>query len=123
MFELLATDATTRARRGRLTTAHGTVQTPVFMPVGTQGTVKSLIKAGAAAAHIEDQVGAKRCGHRPNKVTVGVEEMCDWIKAAAQACGGGGGGRPDTAQAGGKDPDRVNEAMDVARRVAQEATA
>ena len=47
----------------------------------------------------------------------------DWIKAAAQACGGGGGGRPDTAQAGGKDPDRVNEAMDVARRVAQEATA
>ena len=42
MFELLATDATTRARRGRLTTAHGTVQTPVFMPVGTQGSVKTL---------------------------------------------------------------------------------
>ncbi len=42
MFELLATDATTRARRGRLTTAHGTVETPVFMPVGTQGSVKTL---------------------------------------------------------------------------------
>ena len=44
-------------------------------------------------------------------------------RPSPQACGGGGGGRPDTAQAGGKDPARVDEAMDVARRVAQEATA
>ena len=42
MFELLATDSTTKARRGRLTTAHGTIETPVFMPVGTQGSVKTL---------------------------------------------------------------------------------
>ena len=42
MFELLATDSSTKARRGRLTTAHGTVETPVFMPVGTQGAVKTL---------------------------------------------------------------------------------
>jgi queuine tRNA-ribosyltransferase len=41
-FELLATDRTTSARRGRLTTGHGTVETPVFMPCGTQATVKTL---------------------------------------------------------------------------------
>src|ERR1700751_4292739 len=48
-------------------------------------TVKSLIKAGAAALHIEDQVGAKRCGHRPGKEVVNKEEMVDRIKAAADA--------------------------------------
>ncbi|AYC32702.1 methylisocitrate lyase [Pseudomonas cavernae] len=48
-------------------------------------TVKNLIKAGAAAAHIEDQVGAKRCGHRPGKEIVSVEEMVDRVKAAADA--------------------------------------
>jgi methylisocitrate lyase len=45
-------------------------------------TIKSLIKAGAAAAHIEDQVGAKRCGHRPGKEIVSCEEM---VEAAADA--------------------------------------
>jgi len=45
-------------------------------------TTKSLIKAGAAAMHIEDQVGAKRCGHRPGKEIVSTQEMCDRIKAA-----------------------------------------
>ena len=48
-------------------------------------TVKDLIKAGAAAMHIEDQVGAKRCGHRPNKEIVSKGEMVDRIKAAAEA--------------------------------------
>ena len=48
-------------------------------------TVKSLIKFGAAATHIEDQVGAKRCGHRPNKEIVSQGEMCDRIKAATDA--------------------------------------
>jgi len=48
-------------------------------------TVKSLIKFGAAAMHIEDQVGAKRCGHRPNKELVSQQEMVDRIKAAADA--------------------------------------
>ncbi len=48
-------------------------------------TVKNLIKAGAAAAHIEDQVGAKRCGHRPGKEIVSTEEMTDRVKAAADA--------------------------------------
>jgi methylisocitrate lyase len=48
-------------------------------------TVRSLIKAGAAAMHIEDQVGAKRCGHRPGKELVSGAEMVDRIKAAADA--------------------------------------
>lgn len=48
-------------------------------------TIKSLIKAGAAACHIEDQVGAKRCGHRPGKEIVSSEEMSDRVKAAADA--------------------------------------
>ncbi len=48
-------------------------------------TTRSLIKAGAGAMHMEDQVGAKRCGHRPNKELVSREEMCDRIKAAVDA--------------------------------------
>lgn len=48
-------------------------------------TVKSLIKFGAAACHIEDQVGAKRCGHRPGKEIVSPDEMADRVKAAADA--------------------------------------
>jgi methylisocitrate lyase len=48
-------------------------------------TTKSLIKYGAAAMHIEDQVGAKRCGHRPGKEIVAKEEMVDRIKAAVDA--------------------------------------
>ena len=48
-------------------------------------TTRSLIKAGAAAMHIEDQVGAKRCGHRPGKELVSVQEMCDRIKSAVDA--------------------------------------
>ena len=48
-------------------------------------TVRALIKAGAAALHIEDQVGAKRCGHRPGKAIVSQEEMVDRIKAAVDA--------------------------------------
>ena len=48
-------------------------------------TTKSLIKAGAAAMHIEDQVGAKRCGHRPGKEIVSKDEMADRVKAAVDA--------------------------------------
>jgi methylisocitrate lyase len=48
-------------------------------------TTRSLIKAGAAAMHIEDQVGAKRCGHRPGKELVSAEEMADRVKAAVDA--------------------------------------
>ncbi|MEO8145118.1 MAG: methylisocitrate lyase [Betaproteobacteria bacterium] len=45
-------------------------------------TARSLEKAGAGAMQIEDQVGAKRCGHRPNKELVSTQEMCDRVKAA-----------------------------------------
>ncbi|EAX0033444.1 TPA_asm: methylisocitrate lyase [Salmonella enterica] len=48
-------------------------------------TVKAITKAGAGALHIEDQVGAKRCGHRPNKAIVSKEEMVDRIRAAVDA--------------------------------------
>lgn len=48
-------------------------------------TVRSMEKAGVAAIHIEDQVGAKRCGHRPNKEIVSAQEMVDRIKAAVDA--------------------------------------
>lgn len=52
-----------------------------------QRTIKSLIDAGAAGAHIEDQIGAKRCGHRPNKEIVSKEEMVNRIRAAVIARG------------------------------------
>ena len=48
-------------------------------------TIRQMIQAGAAAAHIEDQVSAKRCGHRPGKELVAPEEMADRIKAAVDA--------------------------------------
>jgi methylisocitrate lyase len=48
-------------------------------------TIRSMAKAGAAAVHMEDQVGAKRCGHRPGKELVPAEEMVDRIKAAVDA--------------------------------------
>ncbi|WP_334053131.1 methylisocitrate lyase [Burkholderia cepacia] len=48
-------------------------------------TVRSFIKAGVAAVHLEDQVGQKRCGHRPGKEVVPADEMVDRIKAAVDA--------------------------------------
>ncbi|MEO8039982.1 MAG: methylisocitrate lyase [Betaproteobacteria bacterium] len=48
-------------------------------------TTRSLVKSGAAAMHIEDQVGAKRCGHRPGKELVSTQEMADRVSAAADA--------------------------------------
>ena len=48
-------------------------------------TIRSMIKAGAAAVHIEDQVGAKRCGHRPGKELVPAAEMVDRVRAAVDA--------------------------------------
>jgi methylisocitrate lyase len=48
-------------------------------------TIKQMIKAGAAAVHMEDQVGQKRCGHRPGKEIVPAEEMVDRVKAAVDA--------------------------------------
>lgn len=47
--------------------------------------IRDLAKAGVAAVHIEDQIGQKRCGHRPNKALVGTQEMCDRIRSAVDA--------------------------------------
>lgn len=69
------------------------VETPLLVDIDTgfggafniARTIQSVIKAGAAAVHIEDQVQAKRCGHRPNKAIVSQQEMVDRIKAAVDA--------------------------------------
>ena len=69
------------------------VDTPLLVDIDTgwggafniARSVKSVAKAGAAAIHIEDQVSAKRCGHRPNKAVVSQAEMVDRIKAAVDA--------------------------------------
>jgi methylisocitrate lyase len=69
------------------------VDTPLLVDVDTgfggafniARTIKSVAKAGAAAVHIEDQVSAKRCGHRPNKAIVSLDEMVDRVKAAVDA--------------------------------------
>jgi methylisocitrate lyase len=53
--------------------------------LGIQRTTREMILAGAAGMHLEDQVAAKRCGHRPGKELVGTAEMCDRIKAAVDA--------------------------------------
>lgn len=74
----------------RITSA---VDTPLLVDIDTgwggafniAKTVKEMIKAGAAAVHIEDQVAQKRCGHRPNKEIVGIDEMVDRVKAAVDA--------------------------------------
>ena len=75
-FEVLGTDATTRARRGRMHTPHGTVETPVFMPVGTQGTVKAVGQDDLQA------LGAELVGvARPLLVVAqqGLDLTCQWI--------------------------------------------
>ena len=69
------------------------VDTPLLVDIDTgwggafniARSVKAVAKAGAAAVHIEDQVSAKRCGHRPNKAIVTLNEMVDRIKAAVDA--------------------------------------
>jgi methylisocitrate lyase len=74
----------------RITSA---VETPLMVDIDTgwggafniARTVKEMTKAGAAAVHIEDQVAQKRCGHRPNKEIVSLEEMVDRVKAAVDA--------------------------------------
>ena len=69
------------------------VDTPLLVDIDTgwggafniARSVKAVAKAGAAAVHIEDQVSAKRCGHRPNKAIVSLSEMVDRVKAAVDA--------------------------------------
>lgn len=69
------------------------VETPLLVDIDTgwggafniARTIREMTKAGAAAVHIEDQVAQKRCGHRPNKEIVSIDEMVDRVKAAVDA--------------------------------------
>ena len=69
------------------------VETPLLVDIDTgwggafniARTIKEMTKAGAAAVHLEDQIAQKRCGHRPNKEIVSLEEMVDRVKAAVDA--------------------------------------
>ncbi len=71
----------------------GATQLPLLVDIDTgwggafniARAVKEMIRAGAAAVHIEDQVAQKRCGHRPNKEIVSLGEMVDRVKAAVDA--------------------------------------
>jgi 2-methylisocitrate lyase-like PEP mutase family enzyme len=59
--------------------------TTAFVCIPSAHTTRELERAGAAAFHIEDQIAQKRCGHRPDKQLVSVEEMCDRIAACVDA--------------------------------------
>lgn len=90
-FEVLGTDG--RARRGRLTTAHGTIQTPVFMPVGTAATVKGMTSEGVARTGAE--IVLANTYHlmlRPGAETVGrlggLHDFMDWQKPILTDSGG-----------------------------------
>ena len=71
----------------------GAVDTPLMVDIDTGWggalnigrTVKEMQRAGAAAVHLEDQIAQKRCGHRPNKEIVSLNEMVDRVKAAVDA--------------------------------------
>ena len=90
-------------------------------------TIRSMIGAGAAAVHIEDQVGAKRCGHRPGKELVPAEEMVDRIKAKIAVRLGAGENRRDryfiipfAYQNRGNSPDFSHSFISVIRVLADE---
>jgi queuine tRNA-ribosyltransferase len=91
VFELIATDGA--ARRGRLTTAHGTVETPVFMPVGTRGTVKSLSPDDLRDAGAEIVLGNTyhlmlRPGHELVRDLGGLHRFMAWEHAILTDSGG-----------------------------------
>ena len=92
-FELLATDRTVGARRGRLTTAHGSVETPVFMPCGTQATVKTLDPRDLAAEACELILCNTyhlylRPGHEIVRVLGGLHRFMGWDRAILTDSGG-----------------------------------
>jgi queuine tRNA-ribosyltransferase len=92
-FDLLAADATTRARAGRITTAHGQIDTPVFMPVGTQGSVKALTQEMLEAAGAAIILGnTYHLYLRPGHVIVnqlgGLHRFISWGRAILTDSGG-----------------------------------
>ncbi len=92
-FEVLATDPTTGARRGRVRTPHGTIETPVFMPVGTQGTVKGVTPAQLVELGAEIILGnTYHLYLRPGTEVVGalggLHRMAAWDRAILTDSGG-----------------------------------
>jgi queuine tRNA-ribosyltransferase len=92
-FEILATDPQTRARAGRLHTPHGTVDTPVFMPVGTLGTVKGLTQETLEALGAEIILGNTyhlylRPGHETIRALGGLHGFMSWPRAILTDSGG-----------------------------------
>lgn len=81
-----------------------------------QGGAVMLITAGAEEGKVTIVAGVDK-----QLIDKGLKAG-DWVQAAAKACGGGGGGRPDTAQAGGKEPEKIPDAIIAARKFAKEAT-
>src|SRR5574340_565417 len=92
-YTLLTTDPATGARRGQLQTAHGTVETPVFMPVGTQATVKTLEPRDLAAEACEILLCNTyhlylRPGHEVVKELGGLHRFMGWDRAILTDSGG-----------------------------------
>ena len=92
-FEILTTDPATGARRGRLQTAHGAIETPVFMPVGTQGSVKTLDPRDLAALECEILLGNTyhlylRPGHELIRDLGGLHRFMGWDRAILTDSGG-----------------------------------
>ncbi|HQL90406.1 MAG TPA: tRNA guanosine(34) transglycosylase Tgt [Syntrophales bacterium] len=92
-FELLKTDRNTGARLGRMTTAHGEVRTPVFMPVGTQGTVKAMTPTGLEEAGAEIILGNTyhlylRPGHELIRDHGGLHRFMHWDRPILTDSGG-----------------------------------
>ena len=92
-FEVLARDPLTKARAGRLHTPHGTVDTPVFMPVGTQGTVKGLTQEMLEELGAEIILGNTyhlylRPGHQTIRALGGLHKFMSWPRAILTDSGG-----------------------------------
>lgn len=92
-FELLKTDDRTSARRGRITTKHGTIETPVFMPVGTQATVKAMKPEDVEKTGAEIILGNTyhlllRPGEDIVKAAGGLHKFMNWKKSILTDSGG-----------------------------------
>ncbi len=92
-FEILASDTSTRARAGRITTSHGAIETPVFMPVGTQGTVKALTQGMLEEAGARVVLGNTyhlflRPGHSTVNQLGGLHRFMSWDRAILTDSGG-----------------------------------
>ncbi|MCK4847340.1 MAG: tRNA guanosine(34) transglycosylase Tgt, partial [Deltaproteobacteria bacterium] len=93
IFELISTDATTQARRGRITTPHGTIETPAFMPVGTKATVKAMTPEELVAVGAEIILGNTyhlflRPGHELIAELGGLHKFMNWKRPILTDSGG-----------------------------------